>query len=254
MVKRSIAEEMRAVERIENKEKQLVLRKTLTFKLIEAIENSKEFKGVAIASDNLEIKGKGAWSKYRSGERTWLLPALQKKIFLALGKKYIDENFANELLSEITKKTVMEPKKKVETEYKLDLANRLSIDVLYTLNTLTDQITEMAGRIDYGVEKFEKIHYYATSLKLLKQLQMTIEEMECAKNEQGQLLKREYGTEDYKEIRIESLSTSPELSYKHHWWIRPMQTQNKPNAKRDKFQLEVKRELESMRGKIDAKK
>jgi hypothetical protein len=198
------------------------------------------------------------WCRYRKGGGAWPLHKLKEFVERAIKCKYITAREATDLNSRITFAQQIHDYEKFnhKLNQKNSLCIRFSADIFQSVETLRQQILQLAGRVDYGIEELEKAHFYTTALESLKDIRMLIEDLQSAKREEERLLKIKYGKRNYKEIahgRAENEFLS-DVKYSSAWWEIPMQTNKVPNTKSEKFRLEIRKELQSIRKKMDTKK
>jgi hypothetical protein len=198
------------------------------------------------------------WCKYRSGGGSWPLDKLEKYVERALTCKYILEWEAKEINNKIliAKNTYEYEKSEHVNLERLRGIVKFGSDIERTKETLMQQILQLPGRIEYGCDELEKIHYYTLAINYLSEIKALIDCLQGAKKKEEKKLKDQYGKRNYKEIDIGKISNKffDDAKYTAGWWEMPMQTSKVSKTNGAEFRRQVWAELDEIKMKLGKSK
>lgn len=191
------------------------------------------------------------WCKYKSGGGSWPLDRLEKYVERALECAYILAPAAKEIRLKISlaKNTHDYEKSEHVNLERLRGIVKFGNDIERTEEELRQQILQLPGRIEYGCDELEKIHYYTLAINYLSEIKVLIDCLQLAKKKEEKKLKDQYGKRNYKEIDLGKISNKfiDDAKYTADWWKMPMQMIKVSKTNGAVFRRQVWTELEEIK-------
>ncbi len=205
------------------------LKKKITQEFILAVDRGGKNMGPKDLEDAFGIGGEAGtgivWCAYRRGARSMSFPSLRLKIQFAVNNDFITKPMGDSLLAMLppSPELSFETSTPAGTPYTFDATLMFVNDVNRTVELLVKQIQALGDRISYGNEELEDIHYHATSLDILKPVQILIQDMLLEKQAEILRLKSKFGKDNYKDIAPQSPKnlSAWDVGYTPDWWMRP---------------------------------